>query len=290
MGCWNETCGISNLPILAGEKIRVFLLARGRADSWKHGGTHYIDDLWMPLSMGIRAKYNDYGGVEEVVVESKALLAAIELGEDAGEIETCINEISRGGTTSTLGRDEVNVSHMMVIEEIHQSMVDFSPVEAHFSKKNGYTYRPRREIFEREMDDWYPLSKLYLDGRGYMLDRGGLFYNRRSHCLDPYKNKLATLSASGVGLRDSIVAELVGDLVEFSLFSSSMVDLRKMWLPQTGRGSQNMEMDIHLSVCESVRSVVEKRKTDFSHDGLDERDSNGYYQYMIEHNNKRKSS
>lgn len=67
MGCWNATCGVSQLPILAGEKIRVFILEPSMHSDRSPNMTCYSTDHYTPLGIPFVAEYNDYGSVENSV-------------------------------------------------------------------------------------------------------------------------------------------------------------------------------------------------------------------------------
>ena len=60
MGCWNKTCGLSNLHITAGMPVYVFVLEKN-----KEYENCYTTSLFSPLLLPFEAKYNDYGGGEE---------------------------------------------------------------------------------------------------------------------------------------------------------------------------------------------------------------------------------
>lgn len=72
MGSWNKTCGLTRLPIIAGEDVYVFFLRerKGYIDRC------YSTALWEPNLLNFQAKYNDYGGIEDVVegTHTKALV------------------------------------------------------------------------------------------------------------------------------------------------------------------------------------------------------------------------
>ena len=59
MGCWNKTCGLSNLHITAGTPVYVFVLEKN--DSYEHC---YSTGLFSPLLLPFESEYNDYGGGE----------------------------------------------------------------------------------------------------------------------------------------------------------------------------------------------------------------------------------
>lgn len=59
MGCWNKTCGLSNLHIYAGTPVYVFVMEEARDDS-----NCYTTSLFRPLLLPFESEYNDYGGGE----------------------------------------------------------------------------------------------------------------------------------------------------------------------------------------------------------------------------------
>ena len=61
MGCWNKTCGLSNLHITAGTDVYVFVLEENTNKSDRC----YSTAFWKPVLLPFMSKYNDYGGGEE---------------------------------------------------------------------------------------------------------------------------------------------------------------------------------------------------------------------------------
>ena len=66
MGCWNGTCMISKLPIMSGEPVVGLFLVGGIFSRSNVDGRSYPTDLWSPIGLPIRGRYNDYGNIEEV--------------------------------------------------------------------------------------------------------------------------------------------------------------------------------------------------------------------------------
>ena len=60
MGCWNKTCGLSNLYIKAGQEAYVFPLVKRSQD----GERCYSHAFWKPMLLPFVTEYNDYGGGE----------------------------------------------------------------------------------------------------------------------------------------------------------------------------------------------------------------------------------
>ena len=86
MGCWNKTCGLSNLHITHGTEAYVFVLEPNEA-----GDSHcYATHLYKPLLLPFVTEYNDYGGGEnssgpgfQIIMDSIASkLHEVELGEN----------------------------------------------------------------------------------------------------------------------------------------------------------------------------------------------------------------
>lgn len=61
MGCWNKTCGLSNLHIKHGDEVYVFVLEENTDKTERC----YSTAFWRPVLLPFVSKYNDYGGGEE---------------------------------------------------------------------------------------------------------------------------------------------------------------------------------------------------------------------------------
>lgn len=85
MGCWNKTCGLSNLHITAGTPVYVFVLERNKTYD-----QCYSTGLFSPLLLPFESVYDDYGGGEDssgvalpfVMKGLKDELIEMELGEN----------------------------------------------------------------------------------------------------------------------------------------------------------------------------------------------------------------
>lgn len=85
MGCWNGTCGLTNLPIMHGDEMYVFPIVDSYRDSFC-----YSTALYRPSVLPFRAAYNDYGGGEDcggvgldILMEGiKEKLVELEVGEN----------------------------------------------------------------------------------------------------------------------------------------------------------------------------------------------------------------
>lgn len=68
MGCWNETCGISQMPITHGDPVRLFLIVeRSLPRGYKQDVVlNYSSDLWRPFGLPLKGTYDEYGRIENI--------------------------------------------------------------------------------------------------------------------------------------------------------------------------------------------------------------------------------
>jgi hypothetical protein len=65
MGCWNGTCGVTQIALTAGDPVRFILLQEQPSRSDPGGFCYHIGD-WAPRCIPIKGEYDDYGGVENI--------------------------------------------------------------------------------------------------------------------------------------------------------------------------------------------------------------------------------
>ncbi len=129
MGCWNGTCGVSRLPIQAGDPIVLFplLLELPNLERFEMGGGFcYAHDLAQPLTPGIRGVYNDYGGIEDLTGETLPLLQAY-FANNAAEF------LSREGEPADIDLTSLETVLNEGIErgELFNEDLDYSSGEVH---------------------------------------------------------------------------------------------------------------------------------------------------------------
>ena len=65
MGCWNQTCAISQIAITHGDPVVCLFVTEN--DGLEASGCHSVTDAWNITFLPFRASYDDYGGVEDIV-------------------------------------------------------------------------------------------------------------------------------------------------------------------------------------------------------------------------------
>jgi len=64
MGCWNGTCGVTQIAITYGDPCRLILLHEQPTRSDPGGFCYHIED-WAPRCIPIKGTYNDYGTIAD---------------------------------------------------------------------------------------------------------------------------------------------------------------------------------------------------------------------------------
>ena len=67
MGCWNETCGLTNLPIFYGEKTCAVIIEELRPDN----KSCLSAENWCPIGPAIWGNYSGYGYIEDIPDEEE---------------------------------------------------------------------------------------------------------------------------------------------------------------------------------------------------------------------------
>ncbi len=60
MGCWNGTCGLSNLPIMEHDPVVAMVIQKSEIADY---APSYPWKMWSPASLLVRSTYNDHGGI-----------------------------------------------------------------------------------------------------------------------------------------------------------------------------------------------------------------------------------
>ncbi len=94
MGCWNETCGLTQMPICGGDPVRMFLIVenaypRGSRDVCISYGT----ELWRPYGLPLKGTYDEYGRLENIEEDCMSDFLLESLREMVVEVPNRMGEV-----------------------------------------------------------------------------------------------------------------------------------------------------------------------------------------------------
>lgn len=269
MGCWNATCGLSNLPIQAGDDVLLFVLAESKLSSRDRfgGGFSYPNGRYRPIGLPVHGQYNDYGGIENVTenghrmfefLTNDRLFKYTPQGDEnisPMDIEELLNDvIERGNST---------YSTMFIRKDIldglkAQNVSGYADLATQFDQfKTGYQAEHDRvkaeeaangedvthdflltQLTEMNLDEVLGYRNIFAD-----VLLGHELYAQRSFL------RLARTSPH-TDIRDGLIDVL---------FTNRLLgDLRKFWTPQSGAGSQDSDHDVHMALCQTMTAVCAK--------------------------------
>lgn len=319
MGCWCETCGITQLPINAGDKVRLFVIAMEKHYAFSDGGeggggTCYSNDRWSPIGPPIQGEYDDYGSIDPIIMDDSAKMIEDTLQaswippESKGEWEKIPEKFELSDYLNFIERDrakikgryeEQHLGLMFVLEDVYQAMINFDPIESHHNyESRGYIYMPFSEGIKLEFEKWYlnqlKLMKEYntykdtIEAKSVELlaemSDFRLFNSLKENGLRPFKKVLRNLAKRGLAWEDVEVQNVATEVINMQKFDIAMSRARKQWMPQSGKGGQQNESDIYQAICDATQKIIDDREEESREWRDEEPDENGYYPYMIKHN------
>lgn len=301
MGCWNGTCGVSQLPILGGDKVKAFLLLQSKYQREVMGsGTSSSTSYFSPWFFPITAEYNDYGSIENITNDwnSKYMLEKFQEWLLSGEVKLLdrmecevssvdiekfqtVNEIFdcvERGSLSVKNHHEkfdksqnkwvpvggyLKIGIFLVLEDVFDAMVNeseqFMRREDGDSEFHAEFYKTDREKAIEAIEkvrlnygDEKTMDELAGCVYGYHVDRILGDVSERTNSFKHYKSILYNPKSISID-------EFMSKLNESDSFSTAMSFLRKMWMPQTGQGSQSEELCFNKALINIMSEHIEKR-------------------------------
>lgn len=317
MGSWNETDGITQLPINVGDKVRVFVMvSQNFRSGFGGGGSCYSNELWAPIGPAIQGVYDEYGGVEKIVINENSKMVEDYLAKgwsiipsdhewdkvpEILSLSDYLHFIERGrGKFKEEFQKEQELGLMFVHEDIYQAMIHFDCIEAHHNwSAHSYEYMPFSQSLKLDLKGWYEnqlenfkphiykeLDHLYeLMGD---IDDGRLFYQSTRNGLKSFKKIFQKLAKKQVPFDHEKTQKLVNDILELLRFNITMSKARKQWIPQSGKGSQQNNTDIYQVINAASEKIINDRGSKNREENIVDENSTpdvgGYYPYMIAHN------
>lgn len=294
MGCWNQTCMLSRLPIRAGDDVVCYVLAQNHNREKMGGGSVYSTDLWSPVMVPIYGKYDDYGRVED-----------FEKGRfDWYLLEWFNKGLSGGGVTFSkklrilpdrCAEDKENVplpkdvhDLLCILQDGRIEMCDWN----HEWYDYGYVMMHRhihdtliekygaRVPYQQEKDFKSLLlastakllstltSPLPAPGKDASEDEKTAYFHHMFVVGNAKRDKLFGMESRAANsdlfeylLQLMSPEDLTDMLVQWKLLEGVVSSMRVMWIPQCGQGSQSMEYALHLAMHEACKEVIKTERS-----------------------------
>lgn len=295
MGCWNKTCGLSNLHILAGSRVYVFILEQNTVANDRC----YTTAMFSPVLLPFTATYDDYGGGEDcggfvdlVVAGIRDNLIEVEQGDneyhdiavmregfDAEYMFRAILE-SRLQTRHYSGKPTLVDAVMFradVVDDLLSTYVikqyvgddtgEEDAVDGYLSYKFADVIKDIPKFVQHLVDKTSSAGS----SNHIIQDYGGVNKVHRllQHVdIDSYRySRLVGFTDLVVDAlkegRTKYIEELFGQYLIGVFLDVFMDKTRKMWLPGGHEGSQNQDQDAYWALIGTTSRVLAHEKEEF---------------------------
>lgn len=271
MGCWNQTCAITNLPIMDSDEVYVLVLQKGREES---PSLCYPTAYWTPGIFFFEGKYNDYGGAKDchgplmdyVVDGIRDILFEFEVGENEyhdiavkkegfdAEVLFEANHEDRLYVNKCnilqFDQDRAKLNTVFVRKNVLDGLLT-SYVQERYNRKTGecdpYSFADMHREFR---DTVIPLLTNLPDQEDYNCQRQIMWEIELREAVRRYTGSVERYGPLFHAC-DAIASTNNAELIDHMLYQISvmawlndfMQDARKCWLPPTGAGSQESSVD-----------------------------------------------
>ena len=302
MGCWNGTCGISQMPITVGERVACFFLKHNKHSDNGGSGFCYSDNQYCPITMPIFGEYNDYGEVEKIdknrdfvlehiqflIKKGSLIIQCDRFGRQKNEIDSYETLFDLLHESLIVTQQNEPIGFMLVLEDIYNDIIN--DIGNNDSSETYLKYRPTlknnalqliksfsgnknavQEIenkikeLEKSNPDDVEMSRLEREKIVSFFElQNDTMENGFRLRFDNYRKFELKYYLEKVVVTENI--EMVDAMVDFILFDEAMELGRKMWTPQCGAGSQSRCYSIHKIIATSILKKIEQVKQEYISD------------------------
>ena len=223
MGCWNETCMISGLPIRENQKVKLLFL------------TTFDDGLSKVIGLPINGEYNDYGSIKNYDVNDKDLELTrsninVRLANDViKSFETILEneelELNQFGMKAKLNK-------VMILKEVWDFSVEFAKKSKHlYGESTAYEeYIKRLNKYNEEKEEF----------RKKLEKEDGVTKSQYNMLAELVRHPLHDTLPSNI---NETIDEHIESVEELYFVNIALQITRKAWhtTAGTGTGDQNYE-------------------------------------------------
>ncbi len=283
MGSWNNTCGLTNLPICAGDEVYVFPIYE--VDRSGYRSHCYTNALYNPSLSPFVAKYDDYGGGDDcsgiTLPFTMAMITRNLVEMPVGKNEYHDIAVKKDGFGNKeffeavhehrlfidrYGSSKRPVYFTMILKDIADRIINEYEWEHYTSK--GYVKRSYKSI----ASDIPDLLKIYkkngfvnLEWNHKNIASHFILIDEIGYCnshwnLLPLK---ALLTEFGKIDGDGASIKLMENRLLGVIINSLMSSTRKVWLPTMNVGSQSAEYDEYKFLNKLVDEYIDDVRKDW---------------------------
>jgi len=281
MGCWSETCMLTNLPIRYGEEVYGFIIGNCPA---MHTSYCSPADIWRPLGFFFEGEYDDYGRIHNIkntkMMDYNIQFIKKYLIEVPAENKYCNSLLKETFDLTSFWKgehdDKLSIAHItkQYVFGLKVVMIKKSALDNLMKEWDSYEFY-NREISKTEtisltdhiksviaelkkiLETPDPENKYMAKHNfGNLVERGifrDYFYYNFWGVKDLFEKAIEEKD-------DVLYNELVQQYLVFGKLSDFLDHSRKIWSPQSGSGSQDDGMEAQKTLAEITLKLVDEQK------------------------------
>jgi hypothetical protein len=257
MGCWHETCGLTGLAIVYPEPVRIMAIKLTPQKESGNSSLYRAFDLFQPITILTKGKYNDYGWVDF----------------DEGEEERFFNSALSIGVGLVKEEDDnpefpPNYFQWMIREDAFQMLKDM-PIDswgADMPTTVGQSIAMKRDKFHAlDSEIAIHIGAENEENQHHiwtLREEMGRIFNTGEMPIWPLKNQLNPM----LGRRDMSDAQReqnLEDLLNLWQVFMGMNALRKALMPTPGAGSQDFNENGYTMLGKFMVEAIVKEKAKY---------------------------
>lgn len=244
MGSWYGTCGVSQLPIVDGDKVVLFLLQKNVDEDVSYNGMCHSDEIYEPVSVAVIGEYNDYGRIVVKDYDSRSILKLYGEDADLTDVGKLIDEKS----------EEKGLYFMLVHFDIYNKVIaEYGNMKNWFTKGKSY-----RSYMKESIQEFIELNRSENSLTAFM-GNANRFKAETQWKLSIYTEK----TKKDIFDEDYKNDKLVDKLADLMTFRHAMSESRKLWIPQAGQGSQERDYTMNKIIGTFVNELEERENDEW---------------------------
>lgn len=272
MGCWNETCMLSHMQIMASDNIKVIILVNNDNES----NPCYHNQNYAPLILPFDAKYDDYGGIETtdsyIPWYSEVVLNNLEfVRKDDSEykfenttIEEFVREINEGLYLKrhhcTLGKDKLKLECVYVHSKLYNILVEdfknrkpynkdetiYSLFEQRYAKIKEKLCKIKELKQSKSEDSLFEIMDLQDSANRLLFKASQYGYNFNREYTYAFDKQEINID------------DLLKDMLNYIMFAKSLEFGRYGYLSRCGKGGQDADVRVQKLISKFVLEFSER--------------------------------
>jgi hypothetical protein len=282
MGCWNGTCAMSKLPIFEDDRVVCWFIVSSQGYSRRGYATNFCNpyDLFRLMPLPFRAKYNDYGGIEDIDPDDQQLfdlqlatignqLVEFDIGENTShdiavkkrdlDFELAMQAMQEGRLQVTGHGEPKHVGLMMILESVFNNLVSNHSWKD-YKYPNGYNAPSVVTVIKHDL---IGIAKKIKQCVADDLNQKFSFWNASERYIGEYygiRTILSGLNDEKMPLDHSLFNKVFHALAESNVLDSFANELRMHYGPVSGAGSQEGDLKPYESLIKAMQFAMKERK------------------------------